>query len=328
MTQITNTLIKSYDYYILAFSGGKDSIACYLHLLESGIKPCQIELWHHLIDGREGSTLMDWPVTEDYCQKFGDAFGSKVVFSWKKGGFEREMLRENSKTAPTNFYDNEENLIECGGIRGKESTRRMFPQVTANLSQRWCSAYLKIDVCTMAINNQKRFHNSRTLVITGERAQESAARAKYKTFEPDRSDNRNGRNKRHVDHLRPVHSWSEEEVWQIIERHRVNPHPAYRLGWGRLSCMACIFGSKDQWKTLRTIAKSKFDTIADYEDEFGKTIHRTKSVNELAEVGKCFPASKNLDLIKKAKAMVFSEPIILEKWTLPAGAFGDSAGPV
>ncbi len=34
---------------------------------------------------------MDWPITEDYCQKFGDAFGSKVVFSWKKGGFEGEV---------------------------------------------------------------------------------------------------------------------------------------------------------------------------------------------------------------------------------------------
>jgi len=319
--------LLGYDYYIVAFSGGKDSIACYLHLIDSGVSPDRIELWHHLIDGREGSTLMDWPITEDYCQKFGDAFGSKVSFSWKKGGFEGEMNRNKSKTAPTAFQDQDDNLIECGGIRGKESTRRKFPQVSANLSVRWCSAYLKIDVCTMAINNQKRFHNSKTLVISGERAEESAARAKYKELEPDRSDNREGRSARHVDHWRPVHSWDEKRVWDIIEKHSVNPHPAYRLGWGRLSCMACIFGNKNQWRSVRAIAKAKFDKIANYEKEFETTIHRTKSVNELADDGKVYPGCKSLDLIKKSKSMVFDEPIISKNWELPSGAFGESNGP-
>ena len=79
----------NYDKYIIAFSGGKDSTACFLHLLESGVPVEKIELWHHLIDGRSGS-FMDWNVTEDYCRKFAAAFGVTIYFSWKEGGFKKE----------------------------------------------------------------------------------------------------------------------------------------------------------------------------------------------------------------------------------------------
>lgn len=133
-------------------------MACLLHLIELGVPKQKIELWHHLVDGREGSTLMDWPVTESYCRAIANAFGLKIYFSWKEGGFEREMLRENARTAPTRFQapadQDGENVIECGigGMRGKLGTRKRFPQQSADLRTRWCSAYLKIDVCTAAIN--------------------------------------------------------------------------------------------------------------------------------------------------------------------------------
>ncbi len=322
--------LNDYDYIIVAFSGGKDSTACVLHLLEEGADPAKIELWHHLIDGREGSTLMDWPVTEDYCRQFAKALNLPIYFSWKEGGFEREMLRENAKTAPSNFEYLDDNLIECGkvgGTRGKESTRRKFPQVSADLSVRWCSAYLKIDVCTAAINNQERFLNKKTLVITGERAEESAARAKYKTFEPDRSDNRNGKRVvRHVDHWRPIHSWIEYRVWEIMKRHHIEPHPAYLLGWGRLSCMSCIFGSSAQWASLNKIAPEHTKRISDYEEEFGLTIHRSKSVIERIEEASPYD-SIDADIAMMGLATDYTGTIINHNWKLPAGAYGDSAGP-
>lgn len=323
--------IESYDYYIIATSGGKDSMAMVLYLLSAGIPARKIELWHHLIDGREGSSLMDWPVTEDYVKRFAKEFGIRLFYSWKEGGFEREMLRENQRTAPNHFQapGEDDNIIECscGGTRGKLSTRRKFPQVSANLSQRWCSAYLKIDVCTAAINNQKRFIGKRALVMTGERAQESAARSKYKEFEPDRSDRRNGKRiKRHVDHWRPVHLWDEKEVWKIIKKFRVNPHPAYRLGWGRLSCISCIFGSRNQWATLHKIDPARFLRIGQYENEFGVTIHRSKSVHEQLVEGSPYP-DLDPDIVKMGLDTKYRDEIILDKWQLPAGAFGENAGP-
>lgn len=65
-TLLTKPDLAQYDHIIVAFSGGKDSWACLLHLLDLGVERKKVELWHHLVDGREGSTLMDWAVTEDY----------------------------------------------------------------------------------------------------------------------------------------------------------------------------------------------------------------------------------------------------------------------
>jgi 3'-phosphoadenosine 5'-phosphosulfate sulfotransferase (PAPS reductase)/FAD synthetase len=162
--------ILNYDRYIVAFSGGKDSVASLLRLLEMGVHWNKIELWHHEVDGRE-ETFMDWEVTTSYCQAFADAFNVPIYFSWKMGGFKREMMRSQSLTAPTQFETSDGELKTIGGISGKPSTRHKFPQVSADLKVRWCSAYLKIDVCSAAIRNQKRFNNSRTLVISGERAE-------------------------------------------------------------------------------------------------------------------------------------------------------------
>jgi tRNA(Ile)-lysidine synthase TilS/MesJ len=95
--------IREYDHYLIMFSGGKDSTACFLHLLSFGIPVSKIELWHHLIDGKEHQ-FMDWECTEDYCRKFAEAFHVPIYFSWKQGGFEGEMLRDNTPTKQT-YYE-------------------------------------------------------------------------------------------------------------------------------------------------------------------------------------------------------------------------------
>jgi 3'-phosphoadenosine 5'-phosphosulfate sulfotransferase (PAPS reductase)/FAD synthetase len=323
--------LDTYSRILVMFSGGKDSLACLLHLFELGVPRERIELWHHDVDGREGSDLMDWPCTRDYCRAIAEAFDLPLYYSWKKGGFEREMLRQEQRTAPICFEVPGGHVEEVGGTAGKFGTRRKFPQVSANLMTRWCSAYLKIDVAAAAIRAQHRFREERTLVITGERAQESSARSKYAQFEPHRSDRRDGKRvRRHVDHWRPVHQWSEQDVWAIIERWRVQPHPAYRLGWGRVSCAACIFGSPKQWASLRQVAPERFERIAQYEEEFGVTIQRKRSVRRLAVLGQPYEATTaDPDLVAVAMSREYTEPVLVAEgqWELPAGAYGDSCGP-
>jgi 3'-phosphoadenosine 5'-phosphosulfate sulfotransferase (PAPS reductase)/FAD synthetase len=318
--------LLSYDFYIVAMSGGKDSIACLLYLLKNGVPPEKIELWHHCVDGKDNpDPLMDWPVTESYCRKLAEAFNIPLYFSWKEGGFSAEMLRDNELTKPT-WFETPEGTFKKGGTTGKLGTRRMFPQLAASLSQRWCSAYLKVDPASKAITGQKRFNHKRTLFVTGERAQESTARSRYHTFEPHRTDRRNGRSGRLVDQIRPVHAWPEEDVWEIIKEYKVRPHPAYQMGWGRLSCMTCIFASGSQWASVKKIDPRRFDRIAAYEKEFGKTIHRKKSVEEQIE-GKAPYAEITPELIDVAMSLEYTLPIFMENWELPAGAFGESAGP-
>lgn len=337
-TDQTTPDLQSYDRIIVAFSGGKDSLASVLHLLDAGVPKGKIELWHHDVDGHGGSTLMDWACTASYCRKVAGALDMPIYFSWKVGGFEREMNRNNALTAPTQWEEPQADgsvvVKQTGGKLGKPSTREKFPQVSADLTVRWCSAYLKIDVCRRALANDPRFVNSRTLVVTGERAEESASRAKYATFEPHEADLRNGKRKpRHIDAWRPVHGWSEELVWATIQRHGVNPHPAYRLGWGRVSCAACIFGSANQWASLKAVAPDMVDTIVNYEERFGVTIKRNVTVREQASKGEAYAALETED--GKAAAVEAADKdwngqVILEPgdWKMPAGAFGESTGPV
>lgn len=320
-------ILSGYQRVLCFFSGGKDSIACFLWLLDQGVPREKIELHHHLVDGNEGSDLMDWPVTADYCKKFAEAFGVRISFSWKEGGFEREMLRKDAPTAPVHFYTQAGEKMQIGGS-GPLNTREKFPQVSADLSVRWCSSYLKIGVGESYIVNDPVFREGKTLVLTGERAEESSARAKYKTFEPHRSDNRNGvRVKRWVDVYRAVHGWSEARVWEIMRKYGVNPHPAYHLGLSRTSCMACIFGSAQQWAMLKHYMPKHFQKISAYEQQFGVTIKRDGSIEELAAKG----VIPDLDPTWLAIAMstIFSTPILLDpaQWKLPLGAFGETSGP-
>ncbi len=96
---LTLAELLTYWRVLIGFSGGKDSIACVLHLLELGLPRERLELWHHEVDGREGSRLFDWPCTPAYCRAFAAALGLRIYFSWRVGGIEGEILRETVATS-------------------------------------------------------------------------------------------------------------------------------------------------------------------------------------------------------------------------------------
>ena len=320
--------IHNYDTYIISYSGGKDSTASFLYLLQQGVPLHKIELWHQDIDGC-GDTFFDWEVTPDYCRKFAGAFGVKIYFQWKEGGFKRELLRKNSLTAPSIFELPDGTINKVGGTRGKQSTRLKFPQQSPDLKVRWCSSYLKIDVCSAAIRNQERFNNSRTLVISGERGEESPQRAKYAIFEHDRSDNRNGKTKRHVDRFRPIRDWREQQVWEIIERYRVRVHPCYYMGWSRCSCKFCIFGNKHQFASAAFISPGLTNEIINFEQQFDCTINRKCDLQTLINKGEIYQyITEKLKQI--ATSYNYNLPVIIpenELWTVPSGAYGENCGP-
>lgn len=318
--------LHSYDRFYVAFSGGKDSIALVLHLLDEGVPREKIELHHHLIDGRSES-FMDWPITESYCLAFAAYFGLKIYMSYREGGIEREMLRENARTAPVSFESEDGTLKTMGGSRGELTTRRKFPQQSGNMLVRWCSGCLKTDVASRMLCNEPRFAGSRTLVLTGERAEESPKRAVYAKFEPHRNDKRHSpKLLRHIDVYRAVLDWPESKVWEIMERYKVRPHPAYQLGFGRCSCRTCIFSDKDQWATVKFYFPPAFKKVATYENEFGVTIHRSsRTVDELAAIG--VPYHCNEELVALAQSTEYTLPILWEDWQLPPGAYKKTGGP-
>jgi 3'-phosphoadenosine 5'-phosphosulfate sulfotransferase (PAPS reductase)/FAD synthetase len=321
--------LDQYDSILVSFSGGKDSLALVLDLLERGVSPDRIQLWHQCIDGEAGvdQPFADWPCTESYVREVGKALGIRVLFQWRQGGFLGEMLKQDAQSKPVRFERQDGSIGEAGGIKGKVSTRRKFPQASGNLAVRWCSAVLKIDCFALALNNEPAFKNGTILVVTGERREESANRASYAEKEPHRCDCK----RRRVDAWRSVIDWSEEEVWQIIERWRINPHPAYRLGFPRVSCLTCIFGGADQWASVRKVAPDRFAKIAAYEREFGCTIKQGMTVERLADRGTPYPACDSPALVALALSAEYRADHVFvpepESWQMPAGAFKRGGGP-
>lgn len=320
--------LHSYDRIVVAFSGGKDSLACVLDLIDRGAPRDRIELWHHDVDGREGERLMDWPVTADYCRKVAAALGLPIFFSWRAGGFEAEMLRDNQPSRPIMFErpDAGGTIIAQARQRPTNGTRGQFPQVSPDLSVRWCSPYLKIDVARRVLANDPRFTGARVLFVTGERGEESANRARYNVFEPHLADRRDGvRVKRHIDAWRPILHWTATQVWAIIEAHRIHAHPCYYLGIGRASCAFCIFANPNQLAIARAVLPVQFGRVRGHEVRSGKTVHRAENLEERAQRG----AVGDLDpyYVRLARSESYDAPVFLNQWTMPAGAFAETHGP-
>ncbi len=85
--------LEEYDKIIVLFSGGKDSLACTLDLLERGVPREKIQLWHHDIDGGHPTRKMDWPVTQNYVKALAEYLGITLRVSWRVNGFWGEVYR-------------------------------------------------------------------------------------------------------------------------------------------------------------------------------------------------------------------------------------------
>ena len=314
--------LLNYDKIVVGFSGGKDSLACVLWLIGLGLRD-QIELWHHDVDGKDRQ-FMDWPCTGPYCEAVAKALNVPLLVQFRNGGFRREMLRCNEQAQAITFQQQPDgDFWSLPSSRSKHSTRRKFPQVSGDLSVRWCSASLKIDVATKAINNSPRFKDAKVLLVTGERGEESKQRSKYAQVEAHKSNTKS----RTVHQYRPIQDWTEKQVWQVIQEHGIVAHPAYHLGYGRVSCAHCIFGNNDQWATGRKLLPVSFDEIAQHEQEFGTTIHRSLNVVERADAGTPYAYSQ-----EHAERAVSFEPfdsvqVKPSEWQQPSGAYKRCGGP-
>jgi len=319
--------LREYDHFIVCFSGGKDSLAMLLWLLQElrkeGIPWDRVELWHHLVDGAPGSvSVMDWRSTEGYVRQVAGSLGLPAYFSWREGGFIREMNRQEEATAPVTF-ESPEGTVTVGGL-GPAGTRGKFPQVSADLSVRWCSPYLKIMVAGMALTNSPRFRGKKVALLTGERRQESSARARYADCEPHRSDG----NVRTAHQIRPILDWPERDVWGIIRSWGFIPHPAYWVGFGRCSCQTCIFLGDSEWALLRKLDPDRVDMLSELERGTGLTIHRTQSIPERA--GRSSPEIlPHTRTLARIACNPYTLPVRVNPsgWVLPPGAYRDTPGP-
>ena len=339
--------LEEYDLIVVLFSGGKDSTACFLKLLEMGVPKEKIELWHHDIDGGNPKRHMDWRCTKNYVKSFSCSFGVTLRVSYRVNGFFGELYRIGA-SEPVEWIDPETETVnkcryslnyqKCLEIRSQAfedmeellkqyGCRLKFPAKSQDLSKRWCSAYLKIAVADSVMSNLETTRtDARILIVSGERRGESAGRAKYNEMEIHRT-NAVIRNNRLVHQWRCCIGYTEKDVWEIIKRHHINPHPCYRLGWNRCSCAACIFSTPPLMAGYKELYPKEFESLCDDEKRLGFTIDNNKCLEEyISGARSCLNMSDKQALHAILTGEYPVEDIYVEDWHYPVGAFHGAEG--
>lgn len=383
--------LEEYDLIVVLISGGKDSVACYLKLIELGVPKEKIEFWHHDIDGGHPTRRMDWKCTQNYVKALADAEGVKLRVSYRVNGFFGELYRIGA-SEPIEWIDPDtgeirqcklsSNYLKCRELK-EQATEEMeellkqygyrmkFPAKTGDLSRRWCSVYLKICVADTVVSNLDRLgeleelggkrhkfpakggthsgrwcsgnlkaavqdsvtanleetkHDKKILIVSGERRGESAGRSKYNEMEIHRT---NATAKAH----RVVHQWrccidySEKDVWELLKRHHINPHPCYRIGWNRCSCMMCIFSTPRLFAGVKELFPDAYASLRHDEEVLGFTLDNKKNLDEfIGDTPSCVCWNDKKAIHSILTGEFGTEDIYTENWNYPVGAFHGADG--
>ncbi|NUL25958.1 phosphoadenosine phosphosulfate reductase family protein [Streptomyces lunaelactis] len=120
----------------------------------------------------------------------------------------------------------------------------------------------------------------RILNCMGQRATESAPRAKLAAVEIDRPAS-NG--KRHVTTWRPIHGWTDVEVWKEIARSGLPYHEAYDWGMSRLSCSFCVLGCEADVVLAARLRPKKAAEYVAVEKKVGADFKNGLSMRQIVE---------------------------------------------
>lgn len=317
--------LEEYDLIVVLISGGKDSVACYLKLLELGVPKEKIEFWHHDIDGGHPSRRMDWKCTQNYVKALADAEGIKLRVSYRVNGFFGELYRIGA-SEPIEWIDPDtgevkqcklsSNYLKCKELK-EQATEEMeellkqygyrmkFPAKTGDLSRRWCSAYLKICVADTVVSNLDRL---------GELEEIGGKRHKF----PAKGGTHSGR---------WCIDYSEKDVWELLKRHHINPHPCYRIGWNRCSCMMCIFSTPRLFAGVKELFPDDYAALRHDEEVLGFTLDNKKNLDEFISDTKSCVCWKDKAAIHSILTGEFTtDDIYINDWNYPVGAFHGADG--
>lgn len=159
-----------------------------------------------------------------------------------------------------------ERLVTCQAARGllqMVEARGKFPSP----QQRQCTSDLKrgpIERTIRAITRERKSKGVPAwgLVVNcmGMRAQESSSRKKLPAFKFSERNSKAGRE--WYDWL-PIHDMTEQEVFATIAAAGQEPHPVYKLGMRRFSCVFCIMASEEDLRTAARLATEHPELLND-----------------------------------------------------------------
>lgn len=233
-------LIESGALFVANHSGGKDSQAMLIRLLEV-IPRAQIVVVHASLGP------MEWPGALELAQEQAEAAGLPfIVAKAQKTLFDMVERRFASRPEVPSWPS--------------ASTRQCTSDLKRGPIQREVRAYAKANRFRVIVN------------CLGLRAEESPGRAKRKTF--SRMAISNSVLTWHE--WLPVHDLLTQEVFNTIITANLKPHYAYALGNNRLSCVFCIMASKGDLATGARHHPDLLDAYDALEKRTGYTMHMSR----------------------------------------------------
>lgn len=206
----------NWDHIVVSISGGKDS-AVLLDYATKHFPKSIITCVHAIID-------IDWEETLPTVKSQAALYEIPLItvqavnIRGETNGFLKQLTspRVNRKTKEVGEYK----------FPGPNNTR-------------WCTSSLKIG----PIDKYVRSLPGKTLVMIGERREESPQREKLTAFRPDSKNSKRGR---YVVKYSPLLDYKIDEIWDIIHANDIPIHPCYSWGVSRASCAICIFSSDNE----------------------------------------------------------------------------------
>lgn len=235
------------QHYVIGFSGGKDSVATWLHLTR------ELQLPH--VTCTFADTGHESPITYDYIDMLAREHDLPLVKIQPivrdvEGELRPEKIAERLPDAdPLDYFVRHHvdgNVIfRSMPVRELEHLwampldmerlailKRRFPSTMA----RFCTTHLKL-------YPQRRWLRehcdlSHVVRVSGVRAEESPARAKHPVYQFDEFMG--------CPLWLPIHHWSHGEVFACHKRHGVPPNPLYLQGMSRVGCFPCIMSRREE----------------------------------------------------------------------------------
>ena len=233
--------------FFVGHSGGKDSQAMYA-VLRSLVPADQLVVVHCDLGDAE------WAGIQDHI---------------------RDSISHDLNVVTANFADGSRKdllgKIEANAARLAGTDTNPWPDAGA----RYCTGELKTDPTWKFIRN----YNANRLVINcvGIRAEESPRRSK---LNPISTNKKNTNSRRVAIDFYPIFDMLLDEVWDIIDLDDQDPHFAYEMGNERLSCMFCVFGSRNDWRNAAQADPALYARYVEMETRFGKTIKNGQTIEQ------------------------------------------------
>ena len=265
--------------------------------------------------------------TEDMEEKLKE-YGYRMKFPAKSGDLSRRWCSAYLKIAVADsVVSNLDSLGELEQLGGK---RHKFPAKGGTHQGRWCSGNLKAAVQdSVTANLDKTKSDKKILIVSGERRGESSGRAKYNEMEIHRT-NAEKKARRLVHQWRPVIDYSEKDVWEVLKRNKVNPHPCYRAGWNRCSCAQCIFSTPKLFAGIRELYPEEYEQLKQDEIILGFTLDNKCDLDTFVGDAESCVYHGDEQAIHSLVTGEFTidDVHVKGKWMYPAGAFhGAEGGP-